>query len=177
MQKHLYSLADAVGTVAIVAVVALGGAGGLAAEAGGVLGRRYVPCAGNGLGQGRGDFVLTHDQVDLLVSVEDAGHAVAVAVNVDDLPLLGEGVDGGEIDGGVPRLLQHLGGGVSLLGMPVPEDAIAFLKAVVKIHIPNGDRAADPDGGVADGGTEIGGCLAGLGKDADLVAASDQIFF
>ena len=138
--------ADALGGVAVVAY-AIHLARGLDVEAGGIDGRGGATGTGQGGLYRLGHLVEANDEDDLLGSPRDGGYTIAVAVDVDDDAILGNGVGTGEIDIGGEGAHIHL---YFLIGI-LHEVAIEHLKgaSVAKglgdAHVANGHRTAPGD--------------------------------
>ena len=90
-------IADALGRVAIVAD-SVGLTGCLDIEAGSIDGRRGAAGTGEGCLYGLGDLVDADDEDDLLRAPGDGGDTVAVAVDIHDDTVFGDGVGAGKVD-------------------------------------------------------------------------------
>ena len=94
---------DPVDAARAAAVVTFGlslGAGQVRAEAAHVQGARHVLRPPEGGIQVRRQLIDARQDIELFVAVAGGGHAVAVPVDIHDLPGLGNGVGGAEIDPG-----------------------------------------------------------------------------
>ena len=100
-------VADALGGVAVVADT-VGLTGCIDVKTGRIDGRSSASSTGEGCLYGLGDLVDADDEDDLLRAPDDGGDTVAVAVDVDDDAVFGDGIGAGEIDIGGEGTDVHL---------------------------------------------------------------------
>ena len=100
-------VADALGGVAVVADT-VGLTGCVDVETGGVDGRSGAAGTGEGCLYGLGDLVDADNEDDLFRAPGDGCDTVAVAVDVDDDAVFGDGIGAGEIDIGGEGTDVHL---------------------------------------------------------------------
>ena len=139
----------------------------------GVFRRGNIPRPPECLLIGRRQLVASHNEPDLPVAEQRAGHPVADAVNIDQLAGLRQAVDGGDI-----HIRRHgpVAGRKLVVGFPVPDHVVMGAKLFIKPHLIQRDGTAEAYRHAVHGSVEIIRRLCGSLKGADLKPAGFQIF-
>lgn len=157
LPEDVEAAADALRALAVVAMVRLDGARRLAVQALGVERARDVARAVDGTMEVRRDLVLADDEVEALVLRQRRCHAVAAAVDVDELARLRDAVERRDVD------IREVGLRLRLVARhllaPVPVDRVLLFELLVEAHLLERHRAAEADCLALDGRGQIGSRL------------------
>ena len=134
-------------------MVRLDGARRLAVQALGVERARDVARAVDGTMEVRRDLVLADDEVEALVLRQRRCHAVAAAVDIDELARLRDAVERRDVD------IREVGLRLRLVARhllaPVPVDRVLLFELLIEAHLLERHRAAEADCLALDGRGQI----------------------